>query len=142
MAETRMIVGKAHAEIGSENYKVEIKAGHHALLSDEPRHLGGADAGPAPYELLLSSLGACTAVTLRMYAERKGWPLRRVGVDLRLSKNGEEDRIDRSLAFEGELTDAQRERLADIAERTPVTLTLKHGLEIRTIMSAPSGSRT
>jgi putative redox protein len=140
MPEARTIVAKAHAEIGSQNYRVKIEAGDHSLLADEPRLLGGADAGPSPYQLLLSSLGACTAITLRMYVERKAWPVSRVGVDLRLTRSGDNARIDRNLTFEGQLTNEQCERLADVAERTPVTLTLKEGIEIRTTVAAPNGS--
>jgi putative redox protein len=71
----------AKASIGTANYAVSITAGHHELNADEGPELGGKDAGPAPYELLCSALGACTAITLRMYAERKQWPLRAVHVD-------------------------------------------------------------
>jgi putative redox protein len=97
-------------------------AGHHQLAADEGVGLGGKDTGPAPYELLCSAFGACTAITLRMYAERKGWPLRGLHV---FERKGKEGTIARVLSFEGELDNDQRARLADIAERTPVTLTLK-----------------
>ena len=118
------------ARIGQDRYRTEIEVGGRAIVADEPPALGGQGAGFAPYDLLLASLGACTAITLRMYAERKGWPLESVEVGLRLSGR-EEKRIDRTLAIVG-LDDEQRARMADIAERTPVTLTLKTGLEILT----------
>jgi putative redox protein len=105
-------------------------AGHHELNADEGMALGGKDVGPAPYELLCSALCACTAITLRMYAERKQWPLR--GVDAHYTRSGDEERIHRVLKFDGELDEHQQARLADIAERTPVTLTLKHALQIVT----------
>ena len=123
---------QAKASIGTTNYAVSITAGHHQLSADEGVKLGGKDTGPAPYELLCSALGACTAITLRMYAERKGWPLRGLHVDVRFEWKGGEGAIARVLSFEGELNSDQRARLADIAERTPVTLTLKQGVVITT----------
>jgi putative redox protein len=96
--------------------------------------MGGKDAGPAPHELLCAALGACTAITLRMYAQRKEWPVRAVRVDVQLTLQGKEHSITRRLRLEGDLDAAQRARLADIAERTPVTLTLKQGVSITTIL--------
>jgi len=126
----------AHAKgsIGTTNYAVSITAGHHQFSADERAGLGGKDVGPAPYELLCAALCACTAITLRMYAERKGWPLRAVHVDAHFKREGEQSAIARVLSLEGELDDEQRARLADIAERTPVTLTLKQGLAITTTL--------
>ena len=124
----------AMASIGTTNYLVSLTAGHHRLTADEGSELGGEDAGPAPYELLCAALGACTAITLRMYAERKGWPLRAARVDVRFNREGKVGAMARILRLEGELDDAQRARLADIAERTPVTLTLKQGLAITTTL--------
>ena len=118
------------ARIGRDKYRTEIEVGGHRLVSDEGAKLGGADAGPAPYDLVLAGLGACTAITLRMYADRKEWPLDSVEVGLRLvNKDGL--RIDRVLTIAG-LDEEQKARLADIAERPPVTLTLKGGLPIDT----------
>ena len=122
----------AKGSIGTTNYVVAIKAGHHDLNADEGLTLGGKDVGPAPYELLCSALCACTAITLRMYAERKQWSLNGVHVDAHYKRSGDDERIDRVLKFDGELDDQQRARLADIAERTPVTLTLKRSLPIVT----------
>ena len=98
----------------------------------QQRALGGKDAGPAPYDLLTSALAACTAITLRMYAQRKQWPLDAAHIDVHFTRDGDKAHIDRVLTLDGKLDDAQRARLADIAERTPVTLTLKGGIEIRT----------
>jgi putative redox protein len=120
------------ASIGKTAYAVTIAAGRHGLTADESAALGGQDAGPAPYELLLSSLGACTAITLKMYADRKAWPLDGMKVGLRFIRKDDEQRIERTLTLEGGLDADQRARLADIAERTPVTLTLKAGLPIHT----------
>jgi putative redox protein len=127
-------MARAHARIASARYRVDIRAGTHDLVADEGPGLGGTDAGPAPYELLLAALGACTSITLKMYAERKDWPLQALEVELAYLKAGEAMRIDRHLTIEGPLDEAQRARLADIAERTPVTLTLKSGIEIVTTL--------
>jgi len=127
-------VAHATADIGTTNYTVSLVAGHHLLMSDESAALGGKDAGPAPHEILCAALGACTAITLRMYAQRKEWPLRGVHVDVQLALQGRERSITRRLRLEGDLDETQRARLADIAERTPVTLTLKQGVSIITIL--------
>ncbi|MFP5306483.1 MAG: OsmC family protein [Gammaproteobacteria bacterium] len=115
------------------DYRHDIRSGRHSLIADEPAHAGGADAGPAPYELLLASLGACTAITLRMYAQRKQWALGRLRVELQLLKNKEgETRIERRLSSDAALDETQWQRLLEIAEKTPVTLTLKSGATIAT----------
>ena len=125
----------ARASIGTDNYRTAIVTGHHKLTADEGPGLGGKDVGPGPYELLASALAACTAITLRMYAERKQWPVTAVHVDATYVREGDTQRIDRVLAIEGKIDDEQKKRMADIAERTPVTLTLKGGLEIKTRLS-------
>ena len=122
----------ARASIGTTNYETAIVTGHHALTADEGPGLGGKDAGPAPYDLLTSALAACTAITLRMDAERKQWPVTAVHADVHYVREGDRQHIDRVLTIEGAVDGEQRKRMADIAERTPVTLTLKGGLEIRT----------
>ena len=122
----------ARTSIGTVNYATAISTGHHRFTADEGPELGGKDAGPAPYDLLCSSLGACTVITLRMYAERKQWPVTAVHADVRFVREGDKQRIDRVLTIEGAVDAEQKKRMADIAERTPVTLTLKGGLEIRT----------
>ncbi|WP_336962997.1 OsmC family protein [Sphingobium aquiterrae] len=124
-----MAHGTAH--IGKDRYRTEIEVGGHRLTADEPAALGGQGVGPAPYDLILAGLGACTAITLRMYADRKQWPLDTVDVSLRLTGGPGELRIERVLAIGG-LDAEQNARLADIAERTPVTLTLKGGIPIHT----------
>ena len=123
------------ASIAAARYRVSIRAGAHELVADEGPGIGGRDEGPGPYDLLLASLGACTAITLKMYGERKGWPLG--GVDVALSfHHGKRGRIDRRLTLRGDLSDEQRSRLAEIAERTPVTLTLMSGVDIDTRVDA------
>ncbi|MES2496578.1 MAG: OsmC family protein [Pseudomonadota bacterium] len=119
------------ASIGRDRYATQIEASGHLLTADEPAKLGGANAGPAPYDLLLASLGACTAITLRMYADRKQWPLDSLEVSLRLTGGAEDRRIVRMITPKG-LNAEQAARLAEIAERTPVTLTLKAGVGIDT----------
>ena len=128
----------ATATIGATRYAVAITTGTHALTADEGPALGGQDAGPAPYDLLLASLGACTSITLKMYAERKGWDLKGLSVDLKLRKEDDRTHIHRTLHVEGDLDAEQRARLADIAERTPVTLTLKAGADILTELAPVS----
>jgi putative redox protein len=130
-------------EAGSGTYTQQITAGHHQLVSDEPRPIGD-DAGPTPYDLLLAALGACTSMTLRMYADRKGWPLERVRVMLRHSRihaedcadcettKGWIDHIDREVELVGELDDTQRQRLMHIADRCPVHQTLTSEVHITT----------
>ena len=125
----------ARASIGTVDYATEISAGHqHKFTADEGPELGGKDAGPAPYDLLTSALGACTVITLRMYAERKQWPVASIEADIHFKRENKVESIDRTLRIEG--ADAeQKKRLAEIAERTPVTLTLKRSLEIRTTLA-------
>jgi putative redox protein len=127
-----MAHGTAH--IGRDRYRTEITVSGHSLTADEPAALGGANAGPAPYDLILAGLGACTAITLRMYAERKNWPLEALDVSLRLIGGKDDKSIHRILTISG-LDDAQKARLAEVAERTPVTLTLKQGIRIETTLA-------
>lgn len=121
----------ATALIGETPWRTAIATGGGDLVADEPEALGGAGAGFAPYDLLLASLAACTAITLRMYAARKRWTGGAIKVDLALKGGKEDMHIARTLTLEG-FDEEQKSRLADIAERTPVTLTLKNGLPIET----------
>ena len=103
----------------------------HSLLADEPPALGGTDAGMAPFELYLSALAACTAITLRMYAQKKGWPLGQFHAGLESSRDADGHLlVHRTLHADGPLDDAQWARLLDVVERTPVTLVMKHGATI------------
>ena len=124
----------ATATVTSEEkpYGVRIDAGGHALRGDEPVGQGGGGTGPPPFGLLLSGLGACTAITLRMYAERQGWTL--AGIDVELSyvvKDKNTRWIDRLITLHG-VDEDQRAKLAEIAEKTPVTRAVRAGTEIRT----------
>ena len=123
----------AHTVLDSETgYACVIRAGRHELTADEPGSRGGTDTGPAPYELLLASLAACTAITLRMVAARKRWELGSIHVDVELHKDDGADRIVRTITLTAPLNDEQKATLADIAEKTPVTKTIKAGATIET----------
>jgi len=124
-------------EIGREPYTTSITTGNHTVTADEPGDLGGADKGPDPYGLLLSSLGACKAITVRMYADRKGWDLERVRLGLAHSRpegRGGPERIDVSISFEGDLDDDQRAKLKEIAGKCPVEKTITGELAVETIL--------
>jgi putative redox protein len=127
-------VAHASADIGTLNYATALTAGEHSLAADESTQQGGGATGPRPHEILCAALAACTAITLRMYAQRKEWALTAVHVEVDLELQGTTRRILRRLRFQGPLPEAQRLRLADIAERTPVTLTLKQGAAITTVL--------
>ena len=135
-------------ESGLLRYSLKISVGSHVLHADEPCDSGGKDSGPNPYELLLAALGACTSMTVRIYAERKQWPLK--SVEVRLShakiyaeecatcdtKEGMLDRIEREITLFGDLSDEQRHRLLEIAERCPVHRTLVSEIQICTRLIA------
>ena len=120
-----------------EGLRTEVSAGGHALVADEPESLGGTDEGPNPYDYLLAALGGCTSMTLRMYADRKGWPLESVTVRLSQDRihakdceeceteEGRIDRIRREIELGGPLEEKQRRRLLEIADMCPVHRTLK-----------------
>lgn len=129
-----------------DDFTTEIQAGEHSLVADEPVSFGGHDFGPSPYELLNASLGACTAMTLKMYARRKGWPLDDVLVHLSYSKtnkyeehkadpdnkNSRIDRFERELELSGDLDEAQKKRLLEIANKCPVHRTISSPSEFAT----------
>ena len=135
------------ARTGATGYRTEILANGHPLVSDEPVAVGGGNTGPSPYELLAAALGACTGMTLRMYADRKKWPLEEVEVRLRHDKIHCEDcaesdrkgsRIDhlsRELVLEGALDEDQRRRLLEIADRCPVHRTLHSEIRVTTTLA-------
>jgi len=136
--------GRVHVTELGPPYAQSVTAGGHVLVADEPAKVGGGDRGPAPYDLLLAALGACTAMTLRMYANRKEWPLDGVSVSLTHERihasdcascetsEGRVDRLTREITLRGPLDDAQRDRLVEIADRCPVHRTLEREKEIVT----------
>ena len=134
-------------ETGPARFETEIVVRGHSLTADEPIDHDGTDRGPTPYELLSSALGACTSITLRMYADRKGWPLERVVVrlthakvhakdcpdaDPRYEHQGKIDHIERRIELVGDLEDEQRTRLMEIADACPVHRTLEAGVHVTT----------
>lgn len=135
---------RIYTRTGSSGFLTEAMANGHALVSDEPKTVGGTDAGPTPYDYMAVALGACTGMTLRMYADRKAWPLESVTVHLRHEKIHARDcesceidaqnidHIDREIQLEGPLSDEQRARMIEIANRCPVHETLVGEVHITT----------
>jgi putative redox protein len=132
----------------AEGFAQTITVGHHQLLSDEPTAAGGTDTGPDPYDLLISALGACTSMTVSLYARRKQWPLDDVNVTLRHSKVhavdceacetklATIDRVERTIELHGALSTEQRTRLLEIANKCPIHKTLASKIEIETRLVA------
>jgi putative redox protein len=121
---------------GTSGYaqRITTTAGHE-LASDEPERRGGTNTGAAPFDLMLGSLGACTAITLRMYGDRKQWKLGTVDVKLRLIKEGDEPaHIERKISLSEPLDDEQQTKLLEIADKTPVTKALAPGVPIQTVL--------
>lgn len=135
-------------ENGHGPYQQDIRIGRHQLVADEPVTVGGGDAGPAPYDLLMAALGACTSMTLRMYAERRNLPLRQVTVEVchdKISVDDQPSKVDRftrCIALEGELTDEQRQKLLEIANKCPVHRTLSGAALIETELCEQSQDTT
>jgi putative redox protein len=133
---------KVVARAGASGFRVEIEAGGKKLTADEPVALGGTGEGPSPYDYLAAALGACTAMTVRMYAERKKWPLEGVTVKVWQGREHETDcelceqgpvgiqRMHVDLELHGKLDESQRNRLRSIAQRCPVKQTLEKGMRI------------
>jgi putative redox protein len=137
----------AEVIVASIDYlKQQITAGRHTLITDEPRESGGSDSGPDPYSLLLAALGACTSMTLQIYAQRKKWPLERVEVSLIHTRVHADDcadckpqehkldRIERFISVSGPLSEEQKSRLLEIAEHCPVHKTLAAGVKIESYL--------
>lgn len=135
---------KVVVQIGSEGFTTDIKAGKHTFRADEPISVGGKDYGPSPYDFLMASLGACTAMTMRMYADQKKWPIEEINVHLDHKKDyatdssdcenskAKVDVIDRYIEIKGDLDASQRERMMKIADKCPVHRTLHGTIEVRT----------
>ncbi|MDB5927151.1 MAG: OsmC family protein [Betaproteobacteria bacterium] len=140
----QVVPGVRVVEAGQGQFAQDIYAGRHRLRADEPLAFGGTDSGPNPYELLMAALGACTAMTVRLYANHKQLPLARVAVELKHDKVHERDceecetrdakidRIDRVLILEGDLNEAQRAKLLEIADKCPVHRTLRSEIRVET----------
>lgn len=132
------------ARLAGSGFRTEILANGFPLVADEPVAVGGTNTGPTPYDYVVAGLGACTAITLRMYADRKGWPLEAVEVRLNHEKihaqeceeceqqTGKIDRVERELVLSGPLDEAQRARMKEIANRCPVHRTLEGDVQILT----------
>ncbi|UUC44488.1 OsmC family protein [Flavobacterium cerinum] len=122
------------AHIGKERYTTTITARKHTLVSDEPNDLGGQDLGFAPQELFASALASCTIITLRMYADRKGWDLEDIKIEVTFDRDAAANvtRLERKLEFTGNLDDSQKERLKVIANSCPIHKTLMNPIEITT----------
>lgn len=132
-----------HVHLGDEDYKTTLTAGNHELISDEPKRAGGKDLGPDPYDYLLMSLGSCTAITLRMYAKRKKWPVEDIYVELLHFKDHAEDcedcdeksakidKIEKDIIVKGDLSEQQLQRLLEISDKCPVNRTLKGKIEMK-----------
>jgi uncharacterized OsmC-like protein len=133
------------ARTAGDAYRTDLEINGYTLIADEPTNVGGTGLGPTPYEFLLAALGSCTAMTLRMYADRKRWPLESVVVRLRDTPPHMKDcencatsavglrTIDRIVELNGPLAPEQRARLLEIADRCPVKQTLSRGIQIRTV---------
>jgi putative redox protein len=151
-AAVQLLTGTVLVRGGAHGYTQEIRTPRHSLLADEPESVGGSDRGPTPYDLLLAALGACTSMTLRMYADRKKWPLTAVEVLLRhgrvhakdcedcLSTKGMVHRIEREIVLVGDLDGEQRQRLLEIADRCPVHRTLSNEIRITTTLQDGLGA--
>ncbi len=135
-------------------FRTEIEAGGHALTGDEPEAMGGTDEGPTPYDLLAAALASCTTMTMRLYAERKGWPLEEAVARVRHehvhaedcahceAEEGKISRLTREIAARGPLTDVQRERLVEIANKCPVHRTLSSEIDVQTVLKAAASGAT
>jgi putative redox protein len=130
------------ARVSGQGFRADIVARQHRMSADEPEAVGGTDAGPTPYEYLLAALASCTAMTIRLYAKRKSWPLESATVFVRQGHSHEKDCemcethsvgigvIEKRVELEGALSDEQRTRLLEIADRCPIRQTLARGIEV------------
>ena len=115
-----------------DRFRTEITTGGKKVIADEPEEIGGMDLGPAPGEFLMISLASCTAITLRMYADRKKWPLEKITVEVNFEKVDNKTIFTREVLLHGQLDDEQRNRLLQIANSCPVHKTLTNPIEIQT----------
>jgi putative redox protein len=134
-------ISRAVGSTGSAapRYRVEVRVGQHHLVADEPTVNGGADFGPSPFDLVMSGLTACTATTLRMYATRKGWDVESIEVEVRYDVADDGRRaIARTITLPDDVLVEQRQRLAEVAEQTPVTVAIREGTPITTTFRSPT----
>jgi putative redox protein len=131
-----------HATQGAAPFRVDIVAAGHDLTADEPASNGGGDVGPGPFDLVVAGLAACTMITLRMYAERKGWAGFDITAKLRHRMEDHAHCIEREVEVSGVPDEAGLERLRDIVERTPVTLALKPAFTISTVLAQVAAGAT
>jgi len=129
-----------HGEIAQKKYQCTIEWRNGKITADEPESVGGGDTGADPHSLLLSSLAACTLITLRMYIDRKEWQIPQIKINCNLYQYAKEGKtttvIDRDLAFEGSVTAEQRERLVEVAKACPISKVLENPIEVRTFAYA------
>jgi putative redox protein len=125
---------KVTASIKKEHYKTSLHFDKHLIFADEPENVGGADSAPTPKELLISALGACTAITLRMYADKKGWNLEeaKVNLNIEFDKTNNKTNIQREVILKGELSEEQCQRLLQVANACPVHKILTNPIEVLT----------
>ena len=137
-SEPELVIARCSVVGSSEepDYRQVLRCGRHEMLADERPARGGADAGPMPFEYLLSGLGACTSITLRMYAQRKGWNIGTVSVSLALRRGKDGSKVERRVSLSAALTAEQQAKLLEICEKTPVTLVVRSGVPVHTTLQA------
>lgn len=126
-------ITSVHTSISEDKYRSKIAAGAHVLIADEPVNAGGLDLGPTPIQLLAGSLGSCTTITLRMYADRKGWPLQGADVNVTIDRTTTQASIQRNIRLHGPLDETQRARLMQVADACPVHKMLSAAIAITTV---------
>ncbi|AYL95598.1 OsmC family protein [Mucilaginibacter celer] len=126
------LIESASALIGRTQYQTVVNSGGHAIVADEPMSAGGTNTGMDPFSLLLASLASCTVITLRMYINRKMWPIEEIKADIEMFKTQNGTRIETKLSFKGEVNDEQHDRLLKIANACPVHKILTGSIAINT----------
>jgi putative redox protein len=135
MENIKEAVTSVQAQIDRSHYRTVVKIDNHTLISDEPVTVGGMNEGPHPQGLLLASLGSCTAITLRMYIDRKMWVVDDITVNLQLFEVDGVTLIEKQLSFKGELSDEQKKRLVQIADACPIHKILTGKISIETALA-------
>lgn len=122
------------ATIGKDHYQTVLTNSRHQIIADEPKEYEGTDLGPNPHELLMMSLASCTAITLRMYADRKKWEIEQIIVEVNYSKEQGKNTFNRQISVVGSISEDEKTRLLHIANACPVHKTLTHPIEINTTL--------